>query len=175
MNQPIYLTKEAFNSLLANLVELEEGLDEIIDVFFREPTKEAEDLKKVLKDYIRWLDEMIKKVTIRATADNHFPYVIIGSEVIVEEKDGGETYCFKLVSPLRNKVDSNEISFLSPMGKAMLLKKIDQHFVVEAPGGNFEYKILDIKIAEDASCMETASVIGGRKEGAQETKKSNIV
>lgn len=175
MNQPIVLTNEAFNSLLANLVELEEGIGEIIDVFFREPSKEAEDLKKVLRDYVRWMDEMIKSVTIEATADNQFPYAIIGSEVIVEEKGGGGTYSFKLVSPLRNKVESNEISFLSPMGKAMLLKKINQNFVVEAPGGNFEYKIVDIKIAEDSNCMDTASIIGDRMEGSKDTKQSNIV
>lgn len=175
MNQPIFLTKDAFNSLLANLVELEEGIGEIIDVFFREPSREAEDLKKVLNDYVRWMDEMVKRVTVEANADNEFPYAVIGSEVVVEEKGGGGTFCFKLVSPLRNKVDSNEISFLSPMGKAMLLKKVNQNFVVEAPGGNFEYKILDIKIAEDSHSMDTASIIGDRMEGSKETKQSNIV
>lgn len=175
MNQPILLTKDAFNSLLANLVELEEGIGEIIDVFFRDPSKEAEDLKKVLNDYVRWMDEMVKRVTIVATADNEFPFAVIGSEVVVEEKGGGGAYSFKLVSPLRNKIESNEISFLSPMGKAMLLKKVNQNFVVEAPGGNFEYKILDIKISEDFHGMDTASIIRGREERSKDTKQSNIV
>ena len=95
--------------------------------------------------------------------------------MVVEEKGGGGTYSFKLVSPLRNKVDSNEISFLSPMGKAMLLKKVNQNFVVEAPGGNFEYKILDIKISEDSHSMDTASIISGREERSKDAKQSNIV
>lgn len=175
MNQPIILTNEAFNSLLANLVELEEGMGEIIEDFFREPSKEAEELKKVIKDYVRWLDQMMKKVKIVADAENEFPYAVIGSEVVVEEKGGGETYSFKLVSPHRNKIDSNEISFLSPMGKAMLLKKVGQNFVVEAPGGNFEYKILDIKIFEDSISMDMATIISSREERSKDTKESNIV
>ncbi len=175
MNQPIFLTNQAFNSLLANLVELEEGIGEIIDVFFREPSKEAEELKKVLKDYVRWMDEMSKRVTIEASADNQFPYAVIGSEVIVEEKGGSETYSFKLVSPLRNKIDANEISFLSPMGKAMLLKKVNQNFVVEAPGGNFEYEILDIKISEDPNKIDAASIISSKEKGSKDAKQSNII
>jgi transcription elongation factor GreA len=175
MNQPIFLTNKAFNSLLANLVELEEGMGEIIEVFFREPSKEAEDLKKVLKDYVRWMDEMVKRITIAATSDNEFPYAVIGSEVIVAEKGGGGTYSYRLVSPLRNKGGSNEISFLSPMGKAMLLKKINQNFIVEAPGGNFEYTILDIKITEESNCRDSTSIIGDQLEESRETKQSNIV
>lgn len=146
MNQSIFLTKDAFNSLLANLVELEEGIDEIIDVFFREPSKEAENLKRVLNEYIQWLDGTIKRVKVDENADNDFPYAIVGSEVVVEDVAGKETYCYKLVSPLKNKVDSNEISFLSPMGKAMLLKKVKDQFVVEAPGGNFDYQIKSVTI-----------------------------
>lgn len=146
MNQPIFLTKDAFNSLLADLVELEEGIDEIIDVFFREPSKEAEELKKVLNEYVQWLDATLKRVTIDDNADNEFPCVVIGSEVVVEDIGAKENYCYKLVSPLKNKVDSNEISFLSPMGKAMLLKKVNDLFVVEAPGGDFKYKVKDVRI-----------------------------
>ena len=175
MNQPIVLTQDAFNTLLANLVELEEGIGEIIDVFFREPSKEAEDLKKVLKDYVRWMDAMVKRVDVVTTAENDFPYVVIGSEVIVEEKSGGSsTYNYRLVSPLKNKVDSDEISFLSPMGKAMLLKRVNQSFVVEAPGGSFEYKILAVKIPGNSLNLDTVGV-SGREDGSKGTKQSNIV
>lgn len=174
MNQPIILTQDAFNSLLANLVELEEGIGEIIDVFFREPSKDAEDLKKVLKDYMCWMDAMVKRVNVMATADNDFPYVVIGSEVIVEDSGGSGTYNYRLVSPLKNKVDSNEISFLSPMGRAMLLKRVNQSFVVEAPGGNFEYKILAVKIPGDSLNVDAVGA-SGKADGSKGTKQSNIV
>ncbi len=171
MNQSIFLTKEAFNALLANLVEIEEGISEIIDVFFREPSKEAEDLKRVLNDYVRWLDGTLNRVTIKANADNDFPNAVIGSEVVVADGSGSETYCYKLVSPLRNKIDSNEISFLSPMGKAMLLKKTNDEFVVEAPGGNFVYKILAVKISEDSNLNSP----GVSEKKIQTSKQANLM
>lgn len=151
MNQPIILTQDAFNSLLANLVELEEGIDEIIDVFFREPSKEAEELKRVLNEYIQWLDATVNRIKIDENSDNDFPYAVVGSEVVVEDVGNKENYCYKLVSPLKTKVNSNEISFLSPMGKAMLLKKISDVFVVEAPGGKFNYKIKSVAISADSN------------------------
>jgi transcription elongation factor GreA len=151
MNQPIFLTQDAFNSLLANLVELEEGIDEITDVFFREPSKEAENLKRVLNEYIQWLDGTIKRVKVDENADNDFPCAVVGSEVVVEDLGSKEIYSYKLVSPLKNKVDINEISFLSPMGKAMLLKKVNDQFVVEAPGGNFDYRIKSVTITASSN------------------------
>lgn len=157
MDQSIILTKDAFDSLLANLVELEEGIDEITDVFFREPSKETENLKRVLNEYIQWLDMTIKRVKIDGNADNDFPYAVVGSKVIVEDICSKEGYCYQLVSPLKNKVDSNEISFLSPMGKAMLLKKVNEIFVVEAPGGDYNYKIIEVKIIPDSSLVRSAN------------------
>lgn len=150
MDHPIFVTRDAFNSLLVNLVKLEEGISEIIDLFFRVPSKEAEDLKRVLNDYVRCLDGMVKRVKIVANADNDFPNVVIGSEVVVEDITSGGTYTYKLVSPLWNKIGSNEISFLSPMGKAMLLKKVNDKFIVKAPGGDFEYRILTVKLSADS-------------------------
>ncbi len=158
MNQPIFLTKKAFDSLLANLIDLEEGINEIIDVFFREKSKETENLKRVLSDYIQRLDTMINQVKIDAAADNTFPYAVIGSEVIVEDLGGKETYNYKLVSPLKSKIDLHEISFLSPMGKAMLQKKVNDIFVVEAPGGNFDYKILAVKIADNCNQFDSSKL-----------------
>lgn len=174
MNQPIFLTKDAFDSLLANLVELEEGISEIIDVFFREPSKEAEDLKRVLNDYVRWLDRTVKRVKIVTAAANDFPNAVIGSEVIVEDVGGSGTYSYKLVSPLRNKTEVNEISFLSPMGKAMLLKKVNDKFVVEAPGGNFDYKILAVRITPDSSDSVDSFGSSG-VENLKDSKQANLI
>lgn len=171
MNQTIFLTQDAFNSLLANLVELEEGIDEIIDVFFREPSKEAENLKRVLNEYIQWLDGTIKRVKVDENADNDFPYAVVGSEVVVEDLGSKEIYCYKLVSPFKNKVDSNEISLLSPMGKAMLLKKVNDQFVVEAPGGNFDYRIKSVTIT--ASSNSESSGDFARKDSS--AQQANLV
>jgi transcription elongation factor GreA len=88
--------------------------------------------------------------------------------VIVEDIDSKENYCYKLVSPLKNKFDSNEISFISPMGKAMLLKKANDVFVVEAPGGKFSYKIKAVTITADFST-------GGSGKKLDAAQQANLV
>ncbi len=146
MNQPIYLNKPAFNLLLSNLLKIEEDANEIIADFFLEPSKEAEDIRRLLNEYISKLDSMIRNVTTIETAGDDFPYVVVGSEVTVEDFCSGMTYCYKLTSPHNNKIDYNDISFLSPMGKALLFKKVNEIFTVEAPGGIYKYKVLAIRI-----------------------------
>lgn len=150
MNQPVLLTKDAFDSLLANLLEIEEGIYRIMDDFFPEPSKEADEVKRFLNDYVGKLGGMINNISTSETANNDFPYVVVGSEVMVEDTDSHKTYHYKLISPLKQKIEINEISFLSPMGKALLLKKVGDCFAVEAPGGKFDYKVLSVKVTADS-------------------------
>lgn len=164
MNQPIFLNKLAFNLLLSNLLEIEEGIEEIIADFFFEPSKEAEEIRRLIREYVRQLDGMIRNITILETAGDDFPCVVIDSEVKVEDVASGVIYCYKLVSPHKNKADSNEISFLSPMGKALLLKRVNDSFMVEAPGGNYEYKILAVRISTDAKSSKlNFSYVNGKR------------
>jgi transcription elongation factor GreA len=146
MIQPVFLTKDAFDSLLAHLLEIEEGIFRIMDDFFPEPTKEADEVKRLLNDYIGQLSDTINNISTLETANNEFPYVVVGCEAVVEDTDNHKTYRYKIISPNKTKVDFNEISFLSPMGKALLMKKAGDHFVVEAPGGMFHYKVLSVKV-----------------------------
>lgn len=146
MDQPIFINKLAFNLLLSNLLEIEEDIDGIIADFFFEPSKEAEDARRFLNEYVKRLDNMIRNITTVETAGDDFPYAIVGSEVTVKDLDSGLIYCYKLVSPCKNKIDSNDISFLSPMGKVLLLRKVHDIFTVEAPGGSYKYKVLAVRI-----------------------------
>jgi transcription elongation factor GreA len=150
MDRPIYLTKAAFDVLLANLLEIEEGLNEIIDEFFSKPSPETESLKSLLNEYVRRVDSVLPSVVTDANAANDFPYVVIGGEVVVEETGSGETYCYHLVLPQNNGIGFSDISILSPMGKTLLLKRVNDRFIVKAPGGDYEYKVVSIKIAADS-------------------------
>lgn len=143
---PVFLTQDAFDSLLANLLEIEEGKFQLINDFFPEPTREADEVKGLLNDYVQRLNDTITKISIIETANNAFPFVIVGSEAVVEELNSHKTYQYKIISPSKAKININEISFLSPMGKALLLKDVEDHFTVEAPGGLFRYKVLSVKV-----------------------------
>ena len=120
------------------------------------------------------MDTTLKKISVTDDADDYFPYVVIGSEVTVEDSGSGDVFSYKLVSPLRNKINSNEISLLSPMGKAMLLRKVNDKFIVKAPGGDFEYKVLTVKITTDNGDSNSEPT-GDAKKKDFNNQHSNLV
>lgn len=152
MRQPIVLSSKALDSLTAGLSEIKEGTDTILNGFLLRPLKEVDELKRVLEDYIQRLDGLILDIAVSETADDEFPYAIAGSEVVLEDTSCQATYCYRLISPLKEQIDLHEISFLSPMGRALLFKKVDDRFEVKAPGGEFVYKVLSLRIAADPEC-----------------------
>ena len=149
MDQPILLTKAAFDSLLANLLEIEERMGEIFDAFFIELSEETEKLRELLRESVSRIDIMLPNITVVTSSDNEFPCVVVGSQVTVEDVCSGKVGSYQLVSPLKKSIGFHEVSFLSPMGKALLLKKVNEHIIVQAPGGLYEYKVLSIKIIAD--------------------------
>ncbi|HEX3048001.1 MAG TPA: GreA/GreB family elongation factor [Bacillota bacterium] len=166
MNQSIFLTKYAFHSLVSNLLELEESISVILDEFCPGPSTEAEELKQILNDYLRRMDDTLRNISITETAKNEFPFVIVNSEVMIEETASLGVYRNKLISPLKDRVEVNEISFLSPMGKALLLKNVKDNIVVEMPGGDFHYKILSVRIIGDLkSSRFTSSLMKASSNG----------
>ena len=147
MRQTIILSKQAFDSLTAGLSEIKGRTDDILNGFLLRPASEVNEVKRVLNDYVLQLDGMIHSIITSDSASDEFPYAIAGSEVVLEDTCCQATYCYRLISPLKEKIDLHEISFLSPMGQALLFKKVNDQFSVKAPGGEFVYKILSVKIA----------------------------
>ena len=55
---------------------------------------------------------------------------------------------FIIVGMTESNPSENKISDQSPVGKALLGKKKGEIVLVEAPGGEFEYEILNIEFGE---------------------------
>ncbi len=83
------------------------------------------DIDKIPKDAIRFG----AKVILKNLKTNEIRKVkLVGADEIFESKD-----------------DYERISILSPIGKAMIGKKIGQHCTVKAPIGNKEFEVKNIK------------------------------
>ena len=76
------------------------------------------------------------------------PFVVIDSIVEVEDINSNEIERFKIVSPFftTNPLDGDFASYLSPIGKSLLLKKVGDHVLIETPMGNIEYEIKSIEL-----------------------------
>ena len=70
--------------------------------------------------------------------------ISIGSRVRVLDMEYNEEEEYQIVGSQEADSQKNRVSDESPIGRAMVGRQIGDVIVVEAPGGSFEYKILDV-------------------------------
>lgn len=146
MSNKFILSKANFDILVKHLVDIEEKKNKVIEEYFPEPSKKRDELRKLFDDYIKQVEDLIVSANKSDTTGNALPFVTIGSEVEVQSMDDQEIYKYRLVGPFQSDVESDDVSYLSPVGRALLLKKVDEKVNVNAPGGVFCYKIKSVKL-----------------------------
>ncbi|SKC36481.1 GreA/GreB family elongation factor [Maledivibacter halophilus] len=130
---------------LDHLSDIESEKVQVIDKFFFNETTEKYEFKSYMNNYIAQIEHYINEYENDAQIDS---FVIIGSIVELEDLEDGEIIEIQIVSPFGNDAHNTMdcASYMSPMGRALLFKKIDEIVCVETPAGQFEYKINSIKM-----------------------------
>ena len=154
----IYLTKEWLEKLQQELehlktvrrLEIAEKLKEAISFWDLSENSEYEDARNEqaqVEHRIIDLEEQLKEVEIIEKSEEKGWRVNIGSLVEVENLETNEVENLKIVGSTEADIFSEPkmISNESPIWVAILWKKIWTKVKVQALGGTFEYKILDIK------------------------------
>lgn len=90
------------------------------------------------------LEYRIKNADIREE-DTSTSYVHLGSVVTVYDEDMEETEVYTIVSVTEVDAMNGKISVESPVGAALLRKKVGDKVKVDCPEGSYELKILEIK------------------------------
>lgn len=90
------------------------------------------------------LEELLARARIIEKSDLPKDAVYILSDVTLEDLKNGGQVTYKLVSPEEADFEKNKISVTSPIGKALLKKKIGDEIHVVVPAGSLDYKILDV-------------------------------
>ena len=70
--------------------------------------------------------------------------VVFGCTVVLENPRTQEEVRYQLVGPDESDVSQRRISISSPLGKAMIGKQVGSEIVVQAPGGQRRYELVDI-------------------------------
>ncbi len=70
--------------------------------------------------------------------------VDVGCLVTVETKTGDQTY--QIVNSHESDIANGKISYYSPVGRALVRKRVDDVVEVVTPNGKVNYKIKEIKI-----------------------------
>jgi transcription elongation factor GreA len=71
--------------------------------------------------------------------------VMFGVRVTLEEVESGDTVTYRLVGPDESEPENGLISVISPIGRALLGKRVDDEVRVQTPGGVREFIVLKIE------------------------------
>lgn len=146
------LTQDGHNKLKIELEQLNQKASELVDRLeeVAQPDESGEDslaaqLKaelEVVNDKISSYEEALANVEI-VTGKISKTNISVGS--VVKVKIEGKTEkIFNVVSQFESDPTTNKISDQSPLGIALLGKKVGQEFEIDAPVGKLKYKIVSI-------------------------------
>ncbi len=105
--------------------------------------------KKKMRDIdrrLKYLSDRMNKVEVRApsTLSDSVGFL---SVVEVENLETGEVKMFQIVGPDESDISGGKVSYLSPIGRAMMGKEVDDDFGFKAPGGDRIYCVNSIDIS----------------------------
>lgn len=92
---------------------------------------------------VKYLSNLLERVTVVNPKDNAKDRVDFGATVTVEDEDG-KTRTYQIVGEDEVDAKQGRISMKSPMGKALMNKKVGDDVLVERPRGDLEVLINDI-------------------------------
>ncbi|MFA6808151.1 MAG: GreA/GreB family elongation factor [Eubacteriales bacterium] len=140
------ISGDVFKELNNQLEYLKNNKRDIVDAKYRKPCKDREKLIEVIEKYIEMISKVINNSNNLTEESKGSPFVTVNSEVEVEDMDDNEICKFRIVDPNQNKIGNSQVSFLSPVGMALLMKKIGEEIDVQTPGGICRYRIKSVKI-----------------------------
>ena len=154
MTQTVQLTKEGLERLQAQLKDEQGRLEEATSIL-QELTGSSDDYedsgledarveKARLEARVDSLEDQLHRAVV--IPDHARTQVDLGSVVTLQS--GAESLSVQLVSPVEAEIaeeDMPHISDASPLGKALLGRKVGETFRVETGRGTTEYEVTEIK------------------------------
>lgn len=160
------MSKEDLELTIEGKAKLEAELDELINV--RRPEnvealKEARALgdlsenaeydaarneQAIIEGRIKELEKILENATIISADKITGNEVSIGTVVTLEFIEDDETEVYTLVGTKEADVFNNKISTKSPIAMAIMGKKVGDVATVKCDAGDYDVKVVDIKIAQ---------------------------
>ncbi|MBK8048330.1 MAG: transcription elongation factor GreA [Anaerolineales bacterium] len=155
-NQPIYLTAEGLRKVKEELEYLtttrRREVAQMIaeakaegDISENAGYDEAKTAQGFLEGRIRELEVLLKNAKVIADDAAAPDTVSLGRTVIVREAGTEYEESYTIVGPPEADPAKGRISNESPMGKALLGKRVGQSAIVTSPGGEIAFEIVRVK------------------------------
>ncbi|MDD2585680.1 MAG: transcription elongation factor GreA [Syntrophomonadaceae bacterium] len=152
----VILTKEGLEKLETELEHLKSARREDVaerikqaiafgDISENSEYEDAKNEQAFIEGRIITLEKILKKARLMEDNDIRTDVVSLGSKVTLQEMKSGRQVFVTLVSSVESKLKDGKISDESPVGKAVIGKKVDTVVKVEAPAGIIQYKIIKVE------------------------------
>lgn len=105
---------------------------------------EAKNEQAKIEARIIEIEEMLKNVEIIEDVKGNAKTVMVGVKVKVLDEEYGDECEYRVVGSTEADPREGKISDESPVGRALMGKKIGDEVIVEAPGGEFKLKVVGI-------------------------------
>jgi len=106
----------------------------------------AREQQSFIEGRIREIEAKLSNAqVIDVTALPHTGKVVFGVTVDLEATEGGKRVTYRIVGDDEADIKQGMISVSSPIARALIGKEEGDVFTVEAPGGNIEYEILEVR------------------------------
>ncbi len=106
----------------------------------------AKEKQALIEGKIRNIESRLTHSEIIDTKNLPSDRVVFGSVVLLENLDTGEQVQYEIVGPGESNVKQGKISSDSPVGRALIGKRVDDEVSVRAPGGIRNFQIIRISL-----------------------------
>lgn len=149
-----FLTKEKFEELKKELEKLKtvrrkevaESLEyarSLGDLSENAEYQEARDMQAAIEERIAHLEQIIKEAKI-VSADDKSNVVGLGNEVCIQKNGEKGNICYTIVGSEEANIHDKKLSYLSPLGEALMGKEKGEEIIFDTPNGKQKYKLLKI-------------------------------
>ena len=150
-----FLTQEKFEELKQELeylkttrrkevAELLEYARSLGDLSENAEYQEARDMQAAIEERIAYLEKVIKEVKIVAHSKKG-DVVGLGSVVTIEKESDKGPHTYTIVGSEEANIQEHKLSYLSPLGEALMGKSKSDLFEFATPSGKMSYKVIDVK------------------------------
>jgi transcription elongation factor GreA len=158
MSEISYLTQEGYDKLVAELDELKsEGRREVSRAIAEAREKgdlsenaeydAAKDAQGLLEMKINLMEKTLATARVLDASQLDTSRVTVLSDVTIQNEKTKKEVTYKLVAEAEADLKNKKISVNSPIGKGLLGKKVGEIATVQTPGGNINFKIINISIS----------------------------
>ena len=150
-----YLTAEKFDELKKELdhlktvrrKEVAESLEyarSLGDLSENAEYQEARDMQAAIEERIAYLEKTIKEAKIVAH-DKNGDVISLGSVVTIQKNGDKDKKEYTIVGSDEANIHERKLSYLSPLGEALMGKVKGDEFDFETPTGKQKYKVLKVE------------------------------